>query len=75
VEVVEDETYSSPERRFYRFDTLTRCPIDARLVEPSMLTDAERAWLDGYHQLVHRTLAPLLPRPERAWLKRMCARL
>ena len=36
-------------RRCSGFETITRVPIDLELVEPAMLTDAEKAWLNDYH--------------------------
>lgn len=57
--------------RFYGFETLTLCPIDTRCIDPSLLTDDERAWLDTYHARVRETLTPLLPDPaDQAWLHR-----
>ena len=43
-------------------------PIDARLIEPAMLTADERAWLDAYHARVRETLSPVLDTATRAWL-------
>ena len=56
---------------FLGFETLTLAPIDRALIEPAMLTEGERAWLDGYHARVAETLAPLLAGDEAtlAWLR------
>ena len=56
---------------FLGFETLTLAPIDRALVEPAMLTDGERAWLDGYHARVAETLSPLLADDEATlvWLR------
>ena len=45
---------------FLGFETLTLAPIDRALIEPTMLTADECAWLDAYHARVAETLAPLL---------------
>ncbi|MFN9542278.1 MAG: M24 family metallopeptidase, partial [Alphaproteobacteria bacterium] len=37
------------ERRMMEFETITLAPIDLNLVEPGMLSDAERKWLNDYH--------------------------
>lgn len=58
--------------RWYRFEDLTLCPIDQRLIEPRLLTDAHRKWLDEYHRRVQRTLSPLLGTDDRRWLKEAC---
>ena len=42
---------------FLEFETLTLCPIDTRCIEPGMLDEADRAWLDAYHAVVGRRLA------------------
>ncbi|WP_375396997.1 aminopeptidase P family protein [uncultured Sphingomonas sp.] len=55
------------------FETLTFAPIERRLIEPALLTEAERAWLDDYHGKVLDLLGPLLDPAERAWLLAKCA--
>lgn len=53
---------------FLKFETLTLCPIDTRCVEESMLTSAERTWLNDYHAEVRRRLSPLVRGSVRQWL-------
>ena len=53
---------------FYEFETVTLCPIDLDLVEPSLLSQEETGWLNAYHQYVYDTLSPFLSEEERAWL-------
>ena len=61
---------------FLAFETLTLCPIDTRLLEPSLLDATETAWLDDYHASVRERLAPLLDdAADRAWLDLRCAPL
>ena len=73
VEVVKDETLAP--RDFLRFDTLTLCPIEKRLIAPELLSAEERGWLDAYHARVLETIGPGLDRDERTWLKGACAPL
>ena len=73
VEVVKDEAIGP--RDFLRFDTLTLCPIEKRLVDPELLSAGERGWLDAYHARVLDTLGPDLDGDERAWLEGACAPL
>jgi Xaa-Pro aminopeptidase len=40
------------EKKMFGFETITMAPIDLNLVEPSMLTTEETAWLNGYHAQV-----------------------
>ncbi len=54
---------------FYSFETLTLCPIDTRLVDPSLLSEAEIEWLNDYHRWVYEELSPLLEDADRAWLE------
>src|SRR5690348_5392179 len=59
--------------KFLAFETLTLCPIDTRLLEPSLLDATEIAWLDDYHANVRERLAPLLDdAADRAWLDLRC---
>ena len=73
VEVVKDEAIGP--RDFLRFDTLTLCPIEKRLVDPELLSAGERGWLDAYHARVLDTLGSDLDGDERAWLEGACAPL
>jgi Xaa-Pro aminopeptidase len=59
------------ERELLGFRTLTLCPIDRRLVEPSLLTPEERDWLDAYHARVREELLPLVGEAA-AWLESAC---
>lgn len=38
---------------FLNFETLTYCPIDTRLIEPVLLTQIEKDWLNNYHRQVY----------------------
>jgi len=69
--VVKDEEKSSEELTFYKFETLTLCPIDLRLVNKELLSDPEIDWLNSYHRKIHATLAPLLDRAEAEWLEKV----
>lgn len=53
---------------FYRFETLTLCPIDKRAIDRSLLTDEEIEWLNQYHQMVYERVSPLLDETHKAWL-------
>ena len=41
---------------FLNFETLTYCPIDTRLIEPALLTQIEKEWLNSYHCQVYSEL-------------------
>jgi Xaa-Pro aminopeptidase len=53
---------------FLRFETLTLCPIDTRLVDKALLRPDELQWLNDYHALVARRLAPHVSGAAAAWL-------
>ena len=60
---------------FLCFETLTLAPFDRRLLNPAMMTPAERGWLDRYHAMVLHRVGPALGSTEREWLAGACAPL
>ena len=54
---------------FYRFRTLTLCPIDTTPLKLELLSPVEIEWLNDYHKTVRDRLSPLLDASEAAWLK------
>jgi Xaa-Pro aminopeptidase len=58
------------ERELLGFEILTRAPIDHALIEPELLDQAEKSWLDAYHRQVLDDVLPLLDRATAAWLKK-----
>ena len=71
--LVEHRDVAGAEQKMMGLETLTFAPIDRRLIEPGMLTQAERVWLDDYHGRVLDILGPELDAGERAWLLGKCA--
>ncbi|MGN1214517.1 MAG: M24 family metallopeptidase, partial [Bacteroidaceae bacterium] len=58
---------------FVGFEPLTLCPIDKRLIDTTMLCEAEEEWLDDYHQRVAEALMPLLDdEADCDWLEEAC---
>jgi Xaa-Pro aminopeptidase len=55
----------------------SQCPIQTKLVDPNLLTQAEREWLNSYHAEVLEKVRPQLVQfhDHRAinWLERECA--
>ncbi|WP_246155497.1 aminopeptidase P family protein [Rhabdaerophilum calidifontis] len=60
------------ERAMLGFETLTHVPIDRAAIVKSMLTRAERAWLDAYHAETLARLAPHLAGADLAFLEKAC---
>lgn len=54
--------------QYLRFETLTLCPIDTRCLNIAALNEAEREWLNEYHQMVEQRVAPLLGEAATRWL-------
>jgi Xaa-Pro aminopeptidase len=62
------ESVPGGEKRMLAFETITMAPIDLNPVETSMLTQAERDWLNAYHAEVRSTVSPGLSDTDRSWL-------
>ena len=58
------------ERPMLEFEALTLVPFDTRLLDTSLLSPAELAWIDDYHRRVALQVGPLLEGADRAWLER-----
>ena len=71
--LVEPRAIPGGEREMLGFETLTFCPIERSLVEPGLLSEDERRWLDAYHAKVLDVLGPEMTADERAWLIAKCA--
>ncbi len=63
------------DRAMLSFETLTFAPIDRRLVDVKLLTQAERDWLNAYHRRVLDEVGPRLDGDDRAWLESACRAL
>jgi len=70
VTVVEKEKNEG--RKYLGFETLTCVPIDARVIEKSLMTSAEKKWLNSYHRFVLKQLSPHLEKTEKTWLAKRC---
>ncbi len=70
VVVTEGKPVPGGDRAMMEFETITLAPIDLNLVEPSLLTQTERGWLNLYHARVRDTLRPLVDAETQAWLDR-----
>jgi len=73
--LVEPRDVPGAEREMLGFETLTFAPIDRHAIATELLTDEERAWLDGYHAQVWQVVGPQLDGAALDWLKAACAPL
>lgn len=53
---------------YLNFETVTLCPIDTRLVNPSLLTQDEIDWLNDYHSHVYNELKDRVEGEALEWL-------
>ncbi len=70
--LVERREIAGAEGEYLGFETLTFAPIDATLVDTTLLTRDEVAWWNDYHAKVEALLAPQLSGDALAWLKDQC---
>jgi Xaa-Pro aminopeptidase len=57
------------EGKFLELETLTLAPFDLRLIDETLLSADERAWLNAYHKRVFREIGPQVKGEVKAWLK------
>jgi Xaa-Pro aminopeptidase len=62
-------------REMLELETITLAPIDRALIDGSLMTRDEIAWLDAYHDRVRKTLTPLVDPETATWLKAATAPL
>jgi Xaa-Pro aminopeptidase len=55
--------------KFLRFDTVSLCFIDKKLIDKSLLEVKEADWINDYHTEVYEKLSPHLTADEKEWLK------
>jgi Xaa-Pro aminopeptidase len=73
--LVEPRQIDGGEGDYLGFETLTFAPIDKTLIEPSLLSPQEVAWLNAYHARVLDIVGPQLDGAAKAWLEGACAPL
>lgn len=69
----EQTQVTTTEDEWLTFETLTLCFYDTSLIELSLMTPDEIAWINAYHARVYKETAPLLNADEAAFLARKCA--
>ena len=68
-----DELPSHPGgKSWLQFDSLTMIPFDRRLIDPRLLQEDERRWLQDYHQRVWDEISSYLQGRDLEWLKEAC---
>ena len=54
---------------YFKFETITLCPICKKGIIKEMLTAEEVKWFNDYHQTVYKKLSPSLNEEEKKWLR------
>ncbi len=62
-------------QEFLGFETLTKAPIDLKLINKNLLNKEEILWLNNYHQQVYKDISKFLNKSEQDWLKNKCKKL
>ncbi len=70
--LVEERAIEGAEGDWLGFETLTFAPIDKALVDRTLLSAAELAWWNAYHDRVRQVLGPQLEGAALAWLEDAC---
>ena len=68
--VTEPRPVPGGDRKMMEFETVTWAPIDLDLIEPTLLTADERAWLNTYHATTREKLGKLVDGDTKAWLEK-----
>lgn len=55
--------------QFMYFEPITLVPIDLDAINPDLMKEDEKAYLNQYHQKVYNTISPYLTKEEKEWLK------
>lgn len=55
--------------QFMHFETITYVPMDLDAVDPALMNETEKKYLNAYHKCVYEKVAPLLTKEEAQWLK------
>ena len=73
--VTEAEAIKGGERKMLGFANLTLAPLHKDLIEVSLLTEAERDYINDYHADVWNKIGGEVEGDVKTWLKEACAPL
>jgi Xaa-Pro aminopeptidase len=71
--LVEERDVPGAEQDMLGFETLTFAPLDRRLIDVTLLSDAQRQWVDDYHAQVLAIVGPQISGEALDWLKAQTA--
>jgi len=70
--LAEPREIEGAEGEYLGFETLTFVPLDRQLLDLTLLTPDEIAWVDSYHARTRAILAPQLSGDDLIWLEAQC---
>ena len=73
--LVREAQLKGAEGQYLEFENLTWAPLEPCLIDRSLLSPQELAWVNDYHAEVQAKVSPLLPEDDRTWLQNLCAEL
>lgn len=75
VKALEGTEAGEPGRNMMGFETLTFAPIDRNLIDASIMSPDETAWLNAYHAEVYAKISPQVSGETLAWLTAATAKV
>lgn len=63
---------STKNKDFLAFESITLFPIETKLIDLSLMSAQDIAWLNQYHQRVYASLSPYLEEEAKTWLWNKC---
>jgi Xaa-Pro aminopeptidase len=73
--VVEVIGLTDAHKKILGFETLTLAPLDRKLIDLALLTDAEKKWIDAYHLRIRQVLRSMVDDATAPWLEAATAPL
>ena len=67
-----DTKHNFGDTGFMKFESLTLIPIQAKLMDLSIMSDKEIEWVNEYHAKVWEKISPRVEGDTKAWLEKAC---
>lgn len=67
--VLVKEAFENEFGKFFEFEQMTYCHFERDLIDPGLLNENEKDWLNAYHVRVYEELEPQLDKTTASWLK------
>ena len=63
---------AAKEEGYLQFRDVTLFPFDRALIDETLLTASEKAWINAYHNKVYADVESRLTDEERVWMREKC---